>query len=108
MSYENILTERIDKIALITLNRPEKLNAMNYELASDLDEELTTIESDDDVRAVILTGAGPRALSSGGDIIQMVGLTTEDLTARSEFRSQANWHIATSRQTNIGATTGIA
>jgi enoyl-CoA hydratase/carnithine racemase len=108
MSYENILTERIDKIALITLNRPEKLNAMNYELASDLDEELTTIESDDDVRAVILTGAGPRAFSSGGDIIQMVGMTTEDLAARSEFRSQANWHIATFRKPIIGAINGLA
>ena len=108
MSYENILTERIDKIALITLNRPEKLNAMNYELASDLDEELRTIENDDDVRAVILTGAGPRAFSSGGDIIQMVGMTTEDLAARSEFRSQANWHIATFRKPIIGAINGLA
>jgi len=108
MSYENILTERIDKIALITLNRPEKLNAMNYELASDLDEELRTIENDDDVRAVILTGAGPRAFSSGGDIIQMVGMTTEDLAARSEFRSQANWHIATFTKPIIGAINGLA
>ena len=108
MSYENILTERIDKIALITLNRPEKLNAMNYELASDLDEELRTIENDDDVRAVILTGAGPRACSSGGDIIQMVGMTTEDLAARSEFRSQANWHIATFTKPIIGAINGLA
>ena len=108
MSYQNILTERIDKIALITLNRPEKLNAMNYELASDLDEELRTIENDDDVRAVILTGAGPRAFSSGGDIIQMVGMTTEDLAARSEFRSQANWHIATFRKPIIGAINGLA
>ncbi len=108
MSYQNILTERIDKIALITLNRPEKLNAMNYELASDLDEELTTIESDDEVRAVILTGAGLRAFSSGGDIIQMVGMTTEDLAARSEFRSQANWHIATFRKPIIGAINGLA
>jgi enoyl-CoA hydratase/carnithine racemase len=108
MSYENILTERIDKIALITLNRPEKLNAMNYELASDLDEELTTIESDDEVRVVLVTGAGPRAFSSGGDIIQMVGMTTEDLAARSEFRSQANWHIATFRKPIIGAINGLA
>ena len=108
MSYQNILTERIDKIALITLNRPEKLNAMNYELASDLDEELRTIENDDDVRAVILTGAGPRAFSSGGDIIQMVGMTTEDLAARSEFRSQANWHIATFRKPIIGAINDLA
>src|SRR5207237_9512108 len=91
-----------------TLNRPEKLNAMNYELASDLDEELTTIESDDDVRAVIMTGAGPRAFSSGGDIIQMVGITTEDLAARSEFRSQANWQIATFGTPIIGTTNGLA
>ena len=108
MSYQNILTERIDKIDLITLNRPEKLNAMNYELASDLDQELTKVEQDDDVRVVILTGAGPRAFSSGGDIIQMVGMSAEDLAARSEFRSQANWHIATFAKPIIGAINGLA
>ena len=57
MNYRNILTERIEKTALITLNRPEKLNAMSYELACEVDEELTTIENDDGVCAVILTGA---------------------------------------------------
>jgi enoyl-CoA hydratase/carnithine racemase len=108
MSYQNILTERIDKTALITLNRPEKLNAMSYELACDLHEELTKIENDDDVRAVILTGAGPRAFSSGGDIIQMVGMSTEELAARSEFRSGANWHIATFAKPIIGAINGLA
>jgi enoyl-CoA hydratase/carnithine racemase len=108
MSYHNILTERIDKIALITLNRPEKLNAMSFELACDLNEELTQIETDDDVRVVILTGAGPRAFSSGGDIIQMVGMSPEDLAARSEFRSQMNWHIATFGKPIIGAINGLA
>jgi enoyl-CoA hydratase/carnithine racemase len=108
MSYQNILTERIDRIALITLNRPEKLNALSYELAADLDEELTKIEESDDVRAVILTGAGPRAFSSGGDIIQMVGMTSEDLAARSEFRSQANWHLATFKKPIIGSINGLA
>jgi 2-(1,2-epoxy-1,2-dihydrophenyl)acetyl-CoA isomerase len=108
MSYQNILTERIDTIALITLNRPEKLNAMSYELACDLDEELTEIEKDDDLRVVILTGAGPRAFSSGGDIIQMVGMSAEELAARSEFRSRANWHIATFAKPIIGAINGLA
>jgi enoyl-CoA hydratase/carnithine racemase len=108
MSYPNILAERIDKVALITLNRPEKLNAMSYELARDLDQELTQIENDDDVRAVILTGAGPRAFSSGGDIIQMVGMTAEELAARSENRSQINWHIATFCKPIIGAINGLA
>jgi enoyl-CoA hydratase/carnithine racemase len=108
MSYQNILTEQIDKIALITLNRPEKLNALSYELASDLDQELTRIENDDGVRAVILTGAGPRAFSSGGDIIQMVGMSSEELATRSEFRSQANWHMATFAKPIIGAINGLA
>jgi enoyl-CoA hydratase/carnithine racemase len=108
MSYRNILTERAERIALITLNRPEKLNAMNYELACELDEELTKIENDDDVRVVILTGAGPRAFSSGGDIIQMVSMTAEELAARQAFRSQATWHIATFAKPLIGAINGLA
>jgi enoyl-CoA hydratase len=86
MSYQNILTERVDKIAVITMNRPEKLNALSYELACEIDEELTKIESDDEVRAVILTGAGPRAFSAGGDIMQMVKSTPEEMAARTEIR----------------------
>ncbi|MBI2364449.1 MAG: enoyl-CoA hydratase/isomerase family protein [Deltaproteobacteria bacterium] len=103
-----MLTERVDKIALITLNRPEKLNAMSYELACELDEELTKIENDDNVRVVILTGAGPRAFSAGGDIHQMVKSTPEEMAARSEVRSQANWHLATFAKPIIGAINGLA
>jgi enoyl-CoA hydratase/carnithine racemase len=108
MTHQNILTERTDKIALITLNRPEKLNAMSYELACDLDDELQRIESDDDVRAVILTGAGPRAFSSGGDIHQMAKSSAEELAARGARRSQINWHIATFAKPLIGAINGLA
>jgi enoyl-CoA hydratase/carnithine racemase len=108
MVYENIIAERIDRIALITLNRPEKLNAMSYELACDLDDELTSVEKDDEVRAVILTGAGPRAFSSGGDIHQMAKSSAEELAARSERRSQINWHIASFTKPIIGAINGLA
>jgi enoyl-CoA hydratase/carnithine racemase len=108
MPYQNILTERFDKIVLVTLNRPEKLNAMSYELACDLDDELTRVETDDDVRAVVLTGAGPRAFSSGGDIHQMAKSSAEELAARGERRSQINWHIATYAKPLIGAINGLA
>jgi enoyl-CoA hydratase len=108
MSYQNILAERSDGYAIITLNRPEKLNAMSYELACELDEELTKIESDDSVRVVILTGAGPRAFSAGGDIHQMVKSSAEELAARSEVRGQATWHLATFSKPIIGAINGLA
>jgi enoyl-CoA hydratase len=108
MSYQNLLTERIDKVALITLNRPEKLNALSYELACEIDEELKNIENDDGVSVVILTGAGPRAFSAGGDIHQMVKSTPEELAARSEIRGRATWHLATFSKPIIGAINGLA
>ena len=108
MSYQNLLTERMDKVALITLNRPEKLNALSYELACEIDVELKNIENDDGVSVVILTGAGPRAFSAGGDIHQMVKSTPEELAARSEIRGRATWHLATFSKPIIGAINGLA
>jgi enoyl-CoA hydratase/carnithine racemase len=108
MDYQNILSERVDRVALITLNRPEKLNAMSYRLACELDEELTRIENDDAVDVVVLTGAGGRAFSAGGDIPQMAGLSAEELAARRDNRSHATWHIATFPKPIIGAINGLA
>ncbi len=65
---ETVLFERDDEIALVILNRPEKLNALNYELIDRMLEILDEIEVDNRIRAVILTGAGERAFSAGGDI----------------------------------------
>lgn len=65
---ELVLLDVSDGIALVTLNRPDKLNALNYELIDRLMALLDGIEVDADVRAVILTGAGDRAFSAGADI----------------------------------------
>jgi enoyl-CoA hydratase len=65
---EPILLEVKDAIALITLNRPERLNALSYGLIDRLMAALDAIEVDSAVRAVILTGAGERAFSAGADI----------------------------------------
>ncbi|TIQ60501.1 MAG: enoyl-CoA hydratase, partial [Mesorhizobium sp.] len=63
-----VLIERSDAIVTLTLNRPEKLNALNYALIDSLLEILDVVELDDAIRAVILTGSGDRAFSAGGDI----------------------------------------
>lgn len=68
-----VLFEIRQEIALLTLNRPEKLNALNYETNDRLMHLLDTIEAQDGVRAVILTGAGERAFSAGGDIHEFSG-----------------------------------
>ena len=65
---DTVLIESRDGIATLTLNRPEKLNALNYALIDHLLALLDTIEIDGSIRVVILTGAGERAFSAGGDI----------------------------------------
>jgi len=65
---KTVLMQISEGIALFTLNRPEKLNALNYELIDWLMVLLDTIEVNDAVGAVIITGAGDRAFSAGGDI----------------------------------------
>lgn len=65
---EPVLLEIDGPIALVTLNRPERLNALNYALIDRLMAVLADIETDRRVRAVILTGAGERAFSAGADI----------------------------------------
>ena len=67
---ELVLRETRGAVAILTLNRPEKLNALNYALIDRLVELLDSIEEAPDVRAVILTGAGDRAFSAGADIAE--------------------------------------
>jgi len=63
-----VLSETHEGVAILTLNRPQKLNALNYALIDRLLAVLDAVEVDDSVRAIILTGAGERAFSAGGDI----------------------------------------
>jgi enoyl-CoA hydratase/carnithine racemase len=67
MAYEAILTESEDGVGLITLNRPDNLNAMNRQLMRELSEAVKAFEADESIGCIVLTGAG-RAFSAGGDI----------------------------------------
>jgi len=108
MAYDFILSERQGAVALITLNRPEKLNALSFPLMEELDHALTGYEADDDIKAVILTGAGERAFSAGADIHEMAGLSSEELARRSDTRGRISWHIASYAKPLIGAINGLA
>lgn len=66
--FEKILFDRHGEIGVLTLNRPEKLNALDYETNDLILALLDKIETDPSVRAVVITGAGDRAFSAGGDI----------------------------------------
>ena len=68
-----VIYETRGAVALLTLNRPEKLNALNYATNDRLMALLDTIEADPAVRAVVITGAGERAFSAGGDIHEFTG-----------------------------------
>jgi enoyl-CoA hydratase/carnithine racemase len=108
MEYRFIVAERRDRVALVTLNRPEKLNALSFALMSELDHALSGYEEDDAVGAVVLTGAGDRAFSAGADIHEMAGLSAAELAERAETRGRISWHIASYRKPIIGAINGLA
>ena len=70
--YENILYEKKEKVAAITLNRPESLNALNTALLTDLRDALEDAEADVEVRAIVMTGAGEKAFCAGADIEELL------------------------------------
>ena len=108
MAYEYIIAEHLDGCAIITLNRPEKLNALSFPLMTEVEAALCEYEADEAIKAVILTGAGDRAFSAGADIHEMAGLSSEELAVRGETRGRISWHIANYSKPLIGAINGLA
>jgi enoyl-CoA hydratase len=92
MEYETILLTKAGGVATITLNRPEVLNAMSFQLIGELDQAITDVEADDEVGAVIITGAGERAFSAGADIHEqrrdVQEISTEEIEERRAIRSE--------------------
>lgn len=71
MSYLTLLTEKKQGFVIITLNRPDKLNALNGQLLADLHHAMTQAQQDNSVHAVILTGSGTKAFAAGADIAEL-------------------------------------
>ena len=78
MSYQNLLVSRENKIETITVNRPEKLNALNRATIIELSQALNAANSDNDVQVVILTGAGTKAFVAGADIVEFASYSSKE------------------------------
>ncbi len=88
MDFETILFEVRNNIAIITLNRPDKLNALNHRLLSELNSALDKVKSDSAISVVIITGAGEKAFAAGADIKELNTLNGSDGKIFSEFGQQ--------------------
>ncbi len=95
-------------IVLLTLNRPEKLNALNAELLSELGSILRELTTTPGVRAVVLTGAGEKAFAAGADILAMQSLSAAQARAFSELGHAAFRTMESAPFAVIGAVNGLA
>jgi enoyl-CoA hydratase len=75
---ENILIEKQDNIAVITINRPTKLNALNKETIQELHDGFKTLSEDKSVKAIIITGSGEKAFVAGADISEFANFSVEE------------------------------
>src|SRR5437868_10565995 len=75
MALENVLIEKRGRVAILTINRPDKLNALNIPTRNEILAALDQLEQDDEVRVVVITGAGEKAFIAGADINEFAGMT---------------------------------
>ncbi len=106
MSYEMILVDCNKPVGLITLNRPEAMNALNGQLMDELTMALGTFEADENIRAIVITGSD-RAFAAGADIKEMQSMDYMDAYMK-DFIT-ANWEAASRcRKPVIAAVAGYA
>ena len=75
---ENILIEKQDNIAVITINRPTKLNALNKQTIQELHDGFKTLSEDKSVKAIIIIGSGEKAFVAGADISEFANFSVEE------------------------------
>jgi len=112
MNYEHILVEKENGVAILTLNRPEHLNAMNRQLALELHDAVKQMDADPAIGCIVLTGTGDRAFSAGGDIHEQREndrkYTQEELAARTAVVRRGSYELRASAKPTIGMMNGLA
>ena len=105
-TYTTINVRREQTTTWIILNRPHKLNAINATMLQELSEALDTIENDNKVRCVIITGEGEKAFSAGADITELHKLTQETAAELSRKGQQVFSQVETLSKPAVAAING--
>lgn len=108
MAFRNLLTADAGTVRTITVNRPDKLNALNRETLSELKVAFGAARDDDGVRAVVLTGAGPKAFVAGADITEFAQASPADALAFSRHGQELMSAIERLGKPSIARINGFA
>lgn len=108
MEYKNLLFQVEDNVALITFNRPKALNAMNMETILELNDAINKCKWEEDIKAVILTGAGDRAFVAGADITEFKGKSPREAMKLAELGHDTLRLMETMEKAAIAAVNGFA
>jgi enoyl-CoA hydratase len=108
MSYENILVEQRGTVTLVTLNRPQSLNALNSSVLEELIDAFAKFEADASQGCAVLTGAGEKAFAAGADIKEMFEKPAAEFFAQDFFSRWTSHLVKTTRKPWIAAVNGFA
>jgi enoyl-CoA hydratase len=106
--YQTLLTNLANGILTITINRPDKLNALNRDVFTDLDKAVDEIQNDPAIRSAIITGAGVKAFVAGADISEFSGLSKEEAVTLAKRGQGIFLKIETCPKPVIAAVNGFA
>ena len=106
--YTTLLTNLENGIFTITVNRPEKLNALNKDVFTDLGKALDEVSSNVEIRSAIITGAGPKAFVAGADITEFKGLDKDQAMALAKRGQDVFFKIENSKKPIVAAVNGFA
>ena len=107
LEYEHLAVARENAVAVVTLNRPRALNALNSVLLREFFSTFAALDADEETAVIIVTGAGERAFSAGADIKEMARLQDEGKPPQISGYADAFWALADSRKPTIGALNGL-
>jgi enoyl-CoA hydratase len=106
--YDTLSTELAGSIYIITINRPEKLNALNKTVIRELGEAVSEVYENPMIRAAIITGAGNRAFAAGADIRGFTGLTKEEAMVMAKEGMDVFFKIENAPKPIVAAVNGFA
>jgi enoyl-CoA hydratase len=106
--YTTLLVQTENSICTVTINRPDKLNALNKAVFDDLDTMVGDIQHNPDIKSVIITGAGTKAFVAGADITEFNGFTKEQAKALAKRGQDIFFKIENSSKPIVAAVNGFA